>query len=81
VRIGGGNLKSLVVFFVLGVSAFITLKGAFALFRVGAIEPARDDAGHSIAGRRVVRPGASDNTFGDRCGACLALWRLDIAHA
>jgi uncharacterized membrane protein YedE/YeeE len=38
VRIGGGNLKSLVVFFVLGLAAFITLKGAFALFRVGAIE-------------------------------------------
>jgi uncharacterized membrane protein YedE/YeeE len=40
VRIGGGNLKSLVVFLVLGLSAFITLRGAFALFRVGVIEPA-----------------------------------------
>jgi hypothetical protein len=40
VRIGGGNLKSLVVFIVLGLSAFVTLKGAFALLRVYAIEPA-----------------------------------------
>jgi len=39
VRIGGGNLKSVVVFFVLGLTAFVTLKGALALFRVGAIEP------------------------------------------
>src|SRR5215470_2094863 len=35
VRIGGGNLKSLVVFFVLGLSPFITLRRAFALFHVG----------------------------------------------
>lgn len=34
VRVGGGNLKSLTVFVVLGVSAFMTLKGATALWRV-----------------------------------------------
>lgn len=39
VRIGGGNLKSLVVFVVLGLSAFLTLKGVFALLRAGAIDP------------------------------------------
>jgi uncharacterized membrane protein YedE/YeeE len=39
VRIGTGSLKSLVVFFVLGVTAYITLRGALAVVRVNAIEP------------------------------------------
>ncbi len=38
VRIGGGSLKSLIVFLVLGLSAFITLRGALALPRVALIE-------------------------------------------
>jgi hypothetical protein len=33
VRIGGGNLKSLVVFIVMGISAFATLKGLTAVVR------------------------------------------------
>ena len=33
VRIGGGNLKSLVVFIVMGISAFATLKGLSAVIR------------------------------------------------
>ncbi len=39
VRLGGGNLKSLVVFVVLGVTAFVTLRGVLAVFRVNVIEP------------------------------------------
>jgi uncharacterized membrane protein YedE/YeeE len=38
VRIGGGNLKSLVVFVVLGVSAFATLKGITAVARVATVD-------------------------------------------
>ncbi len=38
VRIGGGNLKSLVVFVVLGVSAFATLKGITAVARVFTVD-------------------------------------------
>src|SRR3954467_835592 len=34
VRIGGGNLKSLVVFVFLGIAAYMTLKGLFAVWRV-----------------------------------------------
>src|SRR5436190_17748725 len=37
VRIGGGNLKSLVVFIVLGVSTFATLKGITAVARVTTV--------------------------------------------
>lgn len=38
VRMGAGSLKALVVFVVLAVSAYVTLKGALALLRVAAIE-------------------------------------------
>ncbi|MFZ9676846.1 MAG: YeeE/YedE family protein [Quisquiliibacterium sp.] len=38
IRIGGGNLKSLVVFVVLGVSAYVTLKGVFGVFRAGTLD-------------------------------------------
>lgn len=38
VRIGGGNLKSVVVFVVMGVAAFATLKGVTAVWRVGSVD-------------------------------------------
>ena len=38
VRIGGGNLKSLIVFVVLGVAAFATLKGITAVARVATVD-------------------------------------------
>lgn len=37
-RIGAGNLKSLVVFVVLGVSAFATLRGLTAVWRVATVD-------------------------------------------
>jgi len=38
VRIGGGNLKSVVVFVVMGISAFATLKGITAVLRVNTVD-------------------------------------------
>ena len=38
VRIGGGNLKSLVVFIVMGISAFATLKGITAVVRANLLD-------------------------------------------
>jgi uncharacterized protein len=38
VRIGGGSLKSVVVFFVMGVAAFATLKGISAVVRVATVD-------------------------------------------
>jgi uncharacterized membrane protein YedE/YeeE len=38
VRIGGGNLKSVVVFVVMGVAAFATLKGITAVLRVNTVD-------------------------------------------
>jgi len=39
IRIGGGNLKSLVVFVFLGIAAYMTLRGLFGTVRVGLLEP------------------------------------------
>lgn len=43
IRVGAGNLKSLVVMLVLGVSAYMTLKGVFAVWRVNGLDPVRFD--------------------------------------
>ncbi len=38
VRIGGGNVKSVVVFVFLGIAAYMTMKGLFAVWRVASID-------------------------------------------
>ena len=38
IRIGGGNLKSVVVFLVLGISAYMSMKGLFAVWRVASVD-------------------------------------------
>lgn len=43
VRVGGGNLKSLVVMLVLGITAYMTLRGLLAPTRINAIEVANLD--------------------------------------
>ena len=40
-RIGGGSLKSVVVFLVLGIAAYMTLKGLFGVWRVTLLDPVR----------------------------------------
>jgi hypothetical protein len=40
IRIGGGNLKSVVVFIVTGIVAYMTLRGISGAFRVGVLEQA-----------------------------------------
>lgn len=44
VRIGGGNVKSLVVFVFLGISAYMTMKGLFGVWRVAYLDPLAFDA-------------------------------------
>lgn len=47
VRIGGGNMKSVVVFMVLGIASYMTLKGLFAVWRVNYLDSvAIDFAAH-----------------------------------
>ena len=40
IRIGGGNLKSLVVYVFLGIAAYMTLRGLFGAFRAGVLDRA-----------------------------------------
>ncbi|MGH8709372.1 MAG: YeeE/YedE family protein [Burkholderiales bacterium] len=40
IRIGTGNLKSLLVYVFLGIAAYMTLRGLFGAFRVGVLEQA-----------------------------------------
>ena len=50
VRLGGGSLKSVVVFVFFGIAAYMTLKGLFAIWRTALIDPvAIDLAAHGIA--------------------------------
>jgi uncharacterized membrane protein YedE/YeeE len=49
VRLGGGSLKSLVVFTFLGIAAYMTLKGLFAIWRTSWLDPvALDLASHGL---------------------------------
>jgi uncharacterized membrane protein YedE/YeeE len=50
VRLGAGSLKSLIVFVFLGIAAYMTLKGLFAIWRTAWIDPvATNLAAHGIA--------------------------------
>ncbi|RYG08638.1 MAG: YeeE/YedE family protein, partial [Burkholderiales bacterium] len=49
VRIGGGNLKSVVVFVVMGVAAFATLKGITAVVRVATVDAVAIDFASNAA--------------------------------
>src|SRR3989338_6594599 len=52
VRVGNGNLKSLVVMLVLGITAYMTLRGLLAPVRINAIEVANLDlAARNISGQ------------------------------
>lgn len=82
VRIGGGNLKSVVVFVFLGLAAYMTLKGVFGVVRVATVDsvavalPTSQDLpsvlGHAFSGdvrmlRLVLALGI---------GGALSLWAL-----
>src|SRR3954470_7537778 len=43
VRLGGGSLKSVVVFVFFGIAAYMTLKGLFAIWRSSFIDPVAID--------------------------------------
>jgi hypothetical protein len=49
VRIGGGSLKSMVVFLVMGLTAYMTLRGIFGVARVASIDRLSVDVGGPAA--------------------------------
>ncbi len=55
VRLGGGNLKAFVVLLVMGVSAYMTLRGVFGVVRVNLIDPASVDLSeHGLPNQSMV---------------------------
>ncbi len=88
IRAGAGNLKSLVVLLVLGVSAYMTLKGLFAIWRVVALDIVRWDASTIGVARSDVPSMVAALTGGSASiktvlsfavGASLATWVLASA--
>ena len=47
IRLGGGNLKSVLVFLVVGISAYMTMKGLFGVWRVASVDQIAIDLGAS----------------------------------
>eukprot|EP01030_Chromulinospumella_sphaerica_P009115 gene9115-8926_t len=41
IRLGAGNLKALMVFVIMGITAYMTLKGVFGVFRANYLDPIR----------------------------------------
>lgn len=81
VRIGGGNLKSLVVFGVIGLSAWATLRGITAVLRVNTVDklqwllPTGQDL-PSLLGGLAGTPGQRALVLGALVGGALLLWAL-----
>lgn len=82
VRIGAGNLKSLVVFFVMGFSAFATLRGITAVLRVNTVDQfAFDLSGGSHVGVWLgqllgMQAATAMTVSGVSVGLVLMLWAL-----
>ena len=82
VRVGGGSLKSLIVFVVLGLAAFATLKGITAMLRVATVDKVAVDmvAGASLpqwaAAALGVRPVLAGLVLGVALGGSLLLWAV-----
>ena len=82
VRIGGGNLKSVVVLLVLGLSAFATLKGITAVLRVNTVDrlavdlPASQDLPALLAAATGLATAQVAPLLGLGVGGLLLAWVL-----
>ncbi len=81
VRIGGGSLKSLVVFFVMGVAAFATLKGITAVLRVATVDRVAVDMPNGVnlwqwAAASGIKPSLALLVSGLAVGGALSIWAL-----
>ena len=82
VRLGGGNLKSLVVLLMLGVAAFATLKGITAVARVAWVDsvfvaaPAGQDLPSLLAAATGARKATLAALLGLGLGGGLLAWSL-----
>ena len=85
VRVGGGSLKSLVVFIVMGVAAFATLKGITAVLRVATVDRVGIDFSTQAAlpnwaaGAMGLTPAAAGLAMALLIGLGLLSWALSGA--
>ena len=86
VRIGGGNLKSLVVFLMLGISAFATLKGITAVARVATVDTVAvtfgtgQDLPSLLAAPTGIAKATLAAVLGLAIGGALIVWALARAE-
>lgn len=82
VRIGGGSLKSLVVFFVMGVAAFATMRGVTAVLRVNTVDRVAFDMAPGsaipawLAAAFGWAPAQTGLLVGGGVGLALVLWAV-----
>jgi uncharacterized protein len=82
VRLGGGNLKALVVLLVLGISAFATLRGITAVMRVETVDrvhlelPTAQDLPTLLSTASGLAPQALAAALGGGIALLLAAWVL-----
>ena len=82
VRIGAGNLKSLVVFVFLGLSAYMTLRGLFGVIRVNTVDavaltlPTTQDLPSVLAHASGMARGTLQLGIGLVLGGALVIWAL-----
>ncbi len=83
VRIGTGNLKSLVVFLVMGVAAFATLRGVTAVARVATVDRVAVElaAGQDLPSLLAAATGMSRQALAAAVGGALGLAMLAWALA
>ena len=81
VRIGGGSLKSLVVFFIMGVAAFATLKGITAVLRVATLDQVAVEMPRGVSlwqwvAALGIQPPLALLAAGLTVGGALSFWAL-----
>lgn len=87
VRVGAGSLKALVVVLVAAVTAFATLKGLTAVWRVNTVERVAVDFGMNadlatlLAWATGLAPGTASLVAGGALGGLLLLWSVASREA
>lgn len=82
VRMGGGSLKAWVVFFVMAVAAYATMRGLFAVWRVNSVDrvalalPTGQDLPSLVAWAGGVEVRGAALVLGTVMGGALMLWAL-----
>jgi uncharacterized membrane protein YedE/YeeE len=77
VRLGAGNLKSIVVFLFLAISAYMTLRGLFGILRINLVEATNID----LAARGFATQGLPELLTAAGLPAAIARWLVVAALA